>query len=452
MPLGAFRLNSIARPSGPNVTGWNAWTGAEDGNVLTWQDTTYGVGGIHADLATPNKILLITSGNNNVANQNRLYEITWDSNYNLTRTFKDYINQPNYRSGGNYFGANLLTKFYVQRTHENASQNGYVFIQQTQEGTGGGSQRMEYMTYSTVGSTNTITKKFIGAGVMNGAYYAARQIPSYAEDSTYFYVLITAGGGGGSNNTNYITSFRVNKSTGQLDGAYDQTNNDGRGREDDGRRHPILMNATKNTSGVSDPLILTYQGEVQNAGTTGVEFNALAITSYPSSTKTFTGNVVEMPDPVYNISWHNHYNFDKPGYQLYAIHAANPVMYFNLVKADENGTSSPTISFSNQRVELNYLTGSFPTYQNYVTSLGDEQGLVFFLQQNGNTMDVKMSALNVDYSTMTLEKEVEAFSIIDPITAGDAYDICTVRIDDDTHFVAWSDLSDNVFAKIIRKA
>lgn len=453
MPLGAFRLNGIAKhfsPGGPVVTGWNAYTGAEDGALHSFSDTTYGIGGIHADLITPNKILFVTSGNNNIANQNRVYEITWDSNYNITRTFKHAIDVPNIRSSGNYINYNQLVKFYVNRLHLDPAQSGFASMSACQEGTGGGNQRLNYAFYTTNGSGNVITTKTIGFGTFNGGFLAFRQIPSYATDSTYVYIGNTQGGGGGSNNTNYIGSMRFNKSTGEGDFAYDTIDNDGRGSQNDGNRHPIPLTSTLDASNFADPIILTFQGVIQNAATPGVEFNALSITNYPAATEIFRSTIVEMPDSERNIPWHSHYNFDKPGYQLFSIGRTNPDQRFALVKANENGTNSPNFSFSSL-TSLPYVFDGYANTRNWTTNLTDDQGIVFFLNDNGTNNTVKMCALNINYNTLTLDTETDPFDITTQ-QSGVGKDLTSVIIDDNTIFVSWCDTVDNVYAKIIRKA
>ncbi len=148
--------------------GWNKYTGSGDGSISSLTDNTYGIGSISVEMATPNKALLVTGGNKQVANSIRIYEVTWNSNYDLSINYRESMNFENIQYGmiarptTEYRIGNQQIVIDVKRLHSEVNQNGYILVAIIQEGLGGGTHRMNYSIFSTNATNDSLSTLYNG--------------------------------------------------------------------------------------------------------------------------------------------------------------------------------------------------------------------------------------------------------------------------------------------------
>ena len=464
MPLGAFRLNGLARyivPEGPIGTGWGAYTGSQDGNIFTLNDTTYGAFPVGADLITPNAVLVSYGGTANGPNNCRIGRFTWDANNNLTHTLISSINRQNQRSPANYLTGQAFGPS-VRRLTADPSQNGYVIIVNMSEGGTSGFADVHYALYSINASTNALTQ-LANTRVRPGGgmgFLTPNVVPTYGRVSSGVGRFnIVAGGAGGSNSVNILHSMTYNQSTGAIIN-YNEVGIVTGSRADDGARHPI-NSVTNIVNGNADPMMVTFGNGLPANNFRPVRFYGSAFNPALSDNSTdqwspgTTSRARIFPDK---------HHISRPGQQLYqwGQETVDGIIYQRMFygKTRYVSESAPARFFpSSSYVDAAVYDATYTTFVDYCTCLpSTTEGVAFYAVRNsGNTgFKIKMVAydINPEFNNNDAPSITPNGSVMD-VTGGEITgtlgQIKCVDIDSNRILVTWSQDNNKLRAKIVRK-
>lgn len=464
MPLGAFRLNGIARylqdGGAPGAIGWGAYNGSLDGNILTVTDTTHGVFPVAADLMTSNAVLVSYGGTVNIANNCRVGTLVWDSNNNLTYTFTLGINRANQRSSGNFLTGHAFGPS-VRRLTADPSQNGYIIIANMSEGGTGGNADVHYALLSTNASNNTTTT-LANTRVRPGGgmgFLTCNVIPIYGRVSSGVgrWALV-AGGGGGGNSVNTLHSMTYNQSNGAIVNRNEVRLVTGV-RADDGARHPI-NSITDINSGNTDPMMVTFGNGL--AANTFQPIRFFGAASNPASFDRTTDLWSPGTTSRARIFPDKHH-ISRPGQQLYlwGQETEGGVLYQRMfygktkyVSENAGARFIPSTTY----VDAAVYDATYTTFVDYCTCLpSTTEGVAFYVVRNSTSTSYKILMVAYDIgpelgnlNTPTIGANGSVMEI--GTFNGFARQIKCVDLDSDRILISWSEDDTKLKSKIVRKA
>jgi hypothetical protein len=453
MPLGAFRLNTLAAAmaAGPTGTSWGAYTGSSDGATLVTTDSTYGIGCLEITSINPNTVIVAYNGTANVANNVRIGAFTWDGSYTITHTAITSLSRPYIRSAGNFITGSEYTPIGVAKLSP-PNKNGYLIVGGSQEGGGGGFQYMDYKLFTTTVDSNTLPSALnstTGLGMQDIGINPNQFVPVYGkEDATTGRLMFLGSGGGGSNSTNYVNWVTYSKTDGLLSSKTINGLSSG-ARLDDGARHPIALTTELDNLLKADALAISYSGTT-NQFATQRYLNDPTSQSYADyySSPTWT-----LPSgSTYNRSWYNKHQLTRPGQQLFLWGNVSGSERFFYGKGIKSGDIFyPSSSY----VDYTFTDGTYTTFVDYQTVMTSAtEGVVVVALRNSDSTSyaLKIASLLItpqigNTTTPSITSNGAPITVL--TRSGVCNQVKIASIDSSKLLLAWAEDGTKLCSKII---